>query len=188
MIYGYARVSTAKQKEYGNSLEDQRRRLTESGAQVVYEEQFTGTKMDRPQFSVLVEKLTAGDTLVVTKLDRISRTAEEGGLLIKELMKRGVKVNILNMGVAENTPMGMMMLHMLLAFAEFERDMIVERTQAGKEVARQREGYKEGRPKLELDEAVVADAKARVSRGEITVTDVCSELGIGRTSWYKYVA
>lgn len=136
MIYGYARVSTITQAATGNSLQDQEARLREAGAEIVVKDVFTGTKMDRPQLAKLLEKLQSGDKLIVTKLDRFARTAVEGGQLVKDLHDRGVTIHILNMGIADNTPTGRLTLNMLLSFAEFERDMIVERLQAGKAVAK----------------------------------------------------
>ena len=147
MIYGYARVSTVKQKQQGNSLEEQRQQLMEAGAQEIVSDSYTGTKMERPQFSDLMGKLQPGDKIIVTKLDRFARTAVEGGAIVKELHERGITIHILNMGIADNTPMGKLMVTMLLAFAEFERDMIVERTQAGKAVARAKGQRVDGRPK-----------------------------------------
>jgi len=147
MIYGYARVSTVKQKQQGNSLEEQRQQLIEAGAQEIVCDSYTGTKMERPQFSDLMGRLQPGDRIIVTKLDRFARTAVEGGAIVKELHERGITIHILNMGIADNTPMGKLMVTMLLAFAEFERDMIVERTQAGKAVARAKGQRVDGRPK-----------------------------------------
>lgn len=147
MIYGYARVSTVKQSKDGNSLDDQRRLLKEAGAQEIVEDSYTGTKMERPAFTDLLNRLQEGDKLIVTKLDRFARTAVEGGAIVKSLHERGVTIHILNMGIADNTPMGRLMVTMLLAFAEFERDMIVERTQAGKAIAREKGIQVDGRPK-----------------------------------------
>lgn len=158
MIYGYARVSTITQGKNGNSLQEQEERLRAAGAQEIIKDTFTGTKIDRPQFAKLLAKLQSGDTLVVTKLDRFARTAVEGGQIVKELHARGVTINILNMGIADNTPMGRLMVNMLLAFAEFERDMIVERTQAGKAMAKAKAAkagitWREGRkPKYTPDQ------------------------------------
>ena len=148
MIYGYARVSTVTQGKNGNSLESQRAELENYNCDEVIEEVYTGTKTDRPKFSELINKLKSGDTLVVTKLDRFARTAVEGVQIVQDLLKKGVKVNILNMGLIEDSPVGKLTLTIMLAFAEFERDMIVERTQAGKAVAKQNPDFKEGRPKV----------------------------------------
>lgn len=147
MIYGYGRVSTINQGKNGNSLQEQENRLREAGAQEIVLDVFTGTKIDRPEFAKLLSRLQSGDKLIVTKLDRFARTAVEGGAIVKELLERGVTIQILNMGIADNTPMGRLMVNMLLAFAEFERDMIVERTQAGKAVAREKGIRVDGRPK-----------------------------------------
>lgn len=147
MIYGYARVSTTKQMKNGNSIQDQITALTEAGAEQVITDDYTGTKMDRPEFTKLIEALQPGDKLIVTKLDRFARTAIEGSQVVRELVGRGVTVHVLNMGIADNTPLGKLMVTMLLAFAEFERDMIVERTQTGKAIARANGKKVDGRPK-----------------------------------------
>ena len=147
MIYGYARVSTTKQAKTGNSIDEQKAALTKAGAKEMIVDDVTGTKMDRPGFNELRDKLTDGDTLIVTKLDRFARTVVEGVAVIRELMEKGVSVRILNMGTVENTPTGKVTLTVMMAFAEFERDMIVERTQAGKAVARANGKRVDGRPK-----------------------------------------
>lgn len=147
MLYGYARVSTRGQLK-GNSIEEQRQQLVDAGCGCVIEEQYTGKTMDRPELDELLSRLKSGDTLMVTKLDRLARSATEGARVIKDLIEKGVKVNILNMGEVDERPQGRLMLHILLAFAEFERDMIVERTQAGKAVARTKAGFREGRPPI----------------------------------------
>ena len=147
MIYGYARVSTARQGKEGNSLEDQQDKLRKAGAEEIITDSFTGTKMDRPNLTALLKRLQTGDSLIITKLDRFARTAIEGGTIIKDLHDKGITINILNMGKADSTPMGKLMVTMLLAFAEFERDMIIERTQTGREIARAKGIQVDGRPK-----------------------------------------
>lgn len=137
MHYGYARVSTVGQAVKGNSLEYQEKELMEAKAEKVYVDTYTGTKMERPQFDLLLKELKAGDTLIVTKLDRIARTATDGYELIKELLNSGVKVHVLNMGLLDNSPTGDLILHIFLAFAEFERQMIVQRTAEGREMAKE---------------------------------------------------
>ena len=185
--YGYARVSSKGQESKGNSLDDQENKLSEAGCAEIVKEAFTGTKVDRPKFNELIEKLEPGDTLVVTKLDRFARSAGEGSKLVKDLIGRGINVHILNMGLIEDTPTGRLILNVLLSFAEFERDMIVERTSAGKAVARENNpDYKEGRKKLEIPE-VFESYKNRVDEGEMAVTAACKELKISRSTWYKWV-
>ncbi|WP_071460759.1 recombinase family protein [Bacillus massilinigeriensis] len=140
-IYGYARVSTA-----GQDLEAQIQALKAEGCTEIYSEKFTGTQKDRPQLQALLAVLGEGDTLVVTKLDRIARSATQGSELVRELIDKGVRVNILNMGVMDNRPASKLIRNIFFAFAEFERDMIVERTQEGKAIAKQRDDFREGRP------------------------------------------
>ena len=147
MKYGYARVSTRGQATHGNSLEEQVSRLKEEGCETIVEEQYTGTTTNRPKFSKMIDELKQGDTVVVTKLDRFARSAAEGSNVIKELQGRGVKVHVLNMGVIDDSSAGHLIASILFSFAEFERDMIVERTQEGKARARTKAGFHEGRPK-----------------------------------------
>ena len=186
MIYGYARVSSIGQEKNGNSLEAQENALKERGCEVIYKEAYTGTTTDRPQFSVLLEKLQKGDTLVVTKLDRFSRTAADGAKLVQELHNRGVIIDIINMGRADNTPMGKLMVTMLLAFAEFEHDQILERFNTGKEIAKAHGKRVNGREPIEIPD--FAKYLEKTKSGEMTVTECCKELGIGRTTWYKKLA
>ena len=148
MIIGYARVSSRTQLK-GNSLEEQEKELLENGCQKVIFEQYTGKTTDRPLFKQLKEKtLQNGDTLMVCKLDRLARTVPEGIETVEFLFSKGVKVHVLNVGLLENTPMGNFFITTLLAVAELERSMILERTAAGKEIARTRNGFKEGRPTI----------------------------------------
>ena len=157
-IYGYCRVSTRGQVD-GNSLEGQRDEiLAKYSNAIIYQEQFTGKTTDRPVFNDLIKTLKKGDMLVVTKLDRFCRSTDEGLRVIKELQQRGVDIHIMNMGLIENSPMGELIVTNLLAFAQFERAMILERTQSGKAIARERGDFKEGRPRkfspAKVDEAL----------------------------------
>lgn len=140
--YGYARVSTVSQ-----DLELQLQVLKNEGCEKIYSEKFTGTKADRPKFQELLTVLEPGDILVVTKLDRFARSTVDAIKTIKMLFEKGVKVHILNMGLVEDTPTGRLIFSIMSAFAEFERDMIVERTQEGKAIAKQKEDFREGRPR-----------------------------------------
>lgn len=147
MIYGYARVSTKGQAKDGNSLEVQENALRAAGAVEIYVDAFTGTKTDRPEFEKLMKQLQSGDTLIVTKLDRFARSMTQGSELVTDLIEKGIKVNILNIGMMDNTPSSKLIRNIFFSFAEFERDMIVERTQEGKTIAKQNPDFKEGRPK-----------------------------------------
>lgn len=136
MIYGYIRVSTVKQANEGNSLEGQTKLLLENGVpqENIFQDAYTGTKADRPQFNKLLNELKEGDTLIVTKLDRFARSMIEGSKIVTELIERGVRVNVLNIGLMDNTPASKLIRNIFFSFAEFERDMIVERTLEGKQI------------------------------------------------------
>lgn len=147
MVYGYARVSTRLQANDGNSLEAQEKMLSMNGAEEIFRDTFTGSKCDRPQLDILKSRLVPGDKVVITKLDRLARSTEEGLALIREWRELGISIHVLNMGMIDNTPTGKLIFTVLLAFAEFERDMIVERTREGREIARQNPDYRDGRKK-----------------------------------------
>lgn len=152
-IYGYARVSTA-----GQDLETQIHELEKEGATIIYKEKFTGTTTDRPKLKELLEVLKEDDKLIVTKLDRLARNTKEGIEIIELLLSKNVDVEVLNIGRISNTTVGRFLLQTLLAVAEMERNMIIERTQEGKVVAKQRPDFREGRPKkytkIQLDHAM----------------------------------
>ena len=185
MIYGYARVSSLGQAEYGTSLDGQEEKLRQAGAEVIYKDAYTGTKIDRPEFDKLRATLKDGDKLVVCKLDRFARTANEGDKIIGELLDKGVTVQILDMGTLDNTAIGKMTRMIFLAFAEFERNTIMERMNEGKRIKRERGELKEGRP-TKLDEKFYEVYK-EYEEGHISIGDACSELGISRASWYNYI-
>lgn len=180
MIYGYARVSTNTQSRDGNSLDDQIAALERYGCQKIVTEAFTGKTMERPQFQTLFHSLRAGDTLVVCKLDRFARTAIEGVQTVRELFERGVRVHILNMGLIENTLTGNLILTVMLAFAEYERGMIAERTQMGKAIARQNPNYREGRPKKFLPTQI--DHALELLRSGKTYRQVEEMTGISKST------
>ena len=182
MIYGYARVSTKGQERDGNGLETQERLLKEHGAEVIFKDSFTGTKKHRPELDKLLKVVKAGDTVVVVKLDRIARSTIQGCELMNELFAKGVAVNVLNMGMMDNSTTGKLIRSIFFAFAEFERDMIVERTSEGKAVAREQEGYREGRPAKEIPDFEKFLKKQK--DGLMTVDECCEALGIGRSTWY----
>lgn len=182
MIYGYARVSSIGQAKDGNSIEAQRLALAGRGCDVIYSEAYTGITTERPELGKILAKIEKGDTLIVTKLDRFSRSAAEGVGLIKELHEKGIIIEILNMGRADNTPMGKLMVTMLLAFAEFEHDQIIERLSTGKAVAKAHGKKTDGRYKKYP--ANFTTYLTQWQNGEITVKQACEEMGICRTTWY----
>ena len=187
MIYGYARVSTKGQAKDGNSLEAQEKILKENGAVVIYHDAFTGTKVDRPELNKLVGLLKDGDILIVSKLDRLGRSLSKTSELITELLERGVTINILNLGVLSNNSVNTLMRNVLLAFAQFERDMIVERTTEGKAICREtKPDWREGRERKELPDFKKFLKKQK--DGLMSVDECCAELGISRRTWYNRVA
>jgi DNA invertase Pin-like site-specific DNA recombinase len=186
MIYGYARVSTKRQAKDGNSLEAQEKQLRDNGASTIYYESFTGTKKNRPELDKLMEVLEEGDTVVVTKLDRIARSTRDGLDIIEELLAKGVSINILNMGKFDNSPSGKLMRTIFLAFAEFERDMIVQRTSEGKEMCKNDPDWKDGRKQVETPDFEKFLKKQK--DGEMTVDECCKALGISRRTWYNRVS
>lgn len=148
MKYGYARVSTTDQK-----LENQLEALKIAGADKIYQEKFTGTTTERPELTKLLQQLNSDDTLIVTKLERFARNTREALDIIQDLFNREIKVNILNMGLIDNTPTGQLIFTIFSAFAQFERDMIVTRTQEGKAYAKRNDPhFREGRPQTYTDE------------------------------------
>lgn len=174
-IYGYARVSTRGQAKDGNSLEAQEKALKDAGAEKIYTDAYTGTKMHRPHFDELLTELKRGDVLIVTKLDRIARSTIEGATLIRDLIDKGISINVLNVGTLDNTPAGKMMTTMFLAIAEFERDLIVTRTQEGKEIAKKNPNYRDGRKPT--DQVRLNHALDELEKGK-TYKQVARETGI----------
>lgn len=147
MKYGYARVSTHWQASDGNSLEAQIESLNAAGADKIYMDEYSGRTTKRPQLDELLSVISSGDELIVTKLDRMARSVIEGSELIKRLQEKNITVYVLNIGCMDNSPTGRLITNVMLSFAEFERDMIIERTQEGKNAAkRNNPDFKDGRP------------------------------------------
>lgn len=147
MIYGYCRVSTKGQAKDGNSLEAQSKEILERYENAkIYEESYTGTTVDRPIFNTVISNLKENDMLVVAKLDRLARNTVEGIQIVKKIFEKKASVHVLNVGLLEDTPMGQFFITTLLAVAELERNQIIERTQAGKSIAKQNPDFREGRP------------------------------------------
>ena len=140
--YGYARVSTQAQ-----DLSNQVETLEEQNCSTIYKEKFTGTTTNRPVFDQLLDKVQAGDEIVIVKLDRFARNAQEALNTMSYLKDKGVKLTSLDIGTIDSTPMGNLIFQVFSAFAQFERDLIVSRTQAGKAYARKHDkNFHEGHP------------------------------------------
>ncbi len=184
MIYGYKRVSTVGQAKDGNSLESQEQQLRERGAIEIYCDAFTGTKTDRPELNKLIARVKGGDTIIVTKIDRLGRSLSQTSELITKLLDKGVTINVLNLGILSNDSVNTLLRSVLLSFAQFERDMIIERTSEGKAIKRATDpNYKEGRKEKAVPNFLEYFAKNK--KGELTATECCKELGISRSKWYN---
>ncbi len=190
MIYGYCRVSTKNQALYGNSLEEQKQQILSlyPNATIIVEAYTAYKDKDRrPLFDELINKVISGDTIVVTKLDRFCRSVTAGVGALKEIYGKGVKLHILNMGVVEDTPVGNLLFNVLQSFAQFERDMIVERTTSGKEIARLNPNYKEGRNRIVIDNSLFEDVYKSWKSGNITSKKAMNTLGLKANTFYRRV-
>lgn len=182
MKIGYARVSTT-----GQDLAGQLETLQAEGCERIYKDKYTGTRADRPEFQDMLKALRAGDTLVVTKLDRLARNTKEGIEIVQDLFNRDIKVHVLNVGLLENTSMGNFFLTTMLAVAELERNMIVERTGEGRQRAKKQGKHmgRHGRPKKDIDRALKLYDE-RESNG-MSVNDIVELTKVPRATVYHEV-
>ena len=182
-VYGYCRVSSKSQLD-NNSLEQQEREIIEKYYNAeIYKEQYTGTKKERPVFNEVVSKVSKGDILVVTKLDRLARTVKEGIEIIEDLFKKGVAVHVLNVGLLEDTTMGRFFMTTMLAVAEMERNLLLERTHAGKEIAKTKAGFRDGRPKKYKKKVMeYALSLLKINGGTMSYKEVERETGISKST------
>ena len=178
MIIGYARVSTHDQ-----NLELQRDALKQAGCERIFEDHVSGAKADRPGWASAKDVLRAGDTLVVWRLDRLGRNLEHLIDTINKLDQEGVGFRSLQENLDTTTSGGKLVFHIFGALAEFERELIRERTMAGLAAARAR-GRKGGRPR-KLDARRIAMAKQLLANPEQSVTEVAKTLGVARSTLYR---
>ena len=183
MKIGYARVSTKEQ-----NLSMQIDALEKEGCKRIFQEKIGGAKSDRPQLKKMIEQLREGDVIITWKLDRLGRSLRDLVNLINEIQDKGAGLKSLNDSIDTTTPQGKLTFHLFASLAEFERDIIRERTKAGLEAARAR-GRKGGRPKglskEAQDKAMVAETLYK--QGEMSVTEICKHLNIARSTLYKYL-
>ena len=176
MLIGYARVS----KEKDQDTKVQLAALAAAGAEKIYTEHASGGRWDRPELHKLLEHLRAGDTVVVWKLDRLSRSLRDLLRLMEQLEARGAGFRSLTEAIDTTTPAGRMMMQMVGAFAEYEREMVRERTRAGLEQAR-KEGRTGGRrPKLSA--AQEQDIIDSVTSGRRTAAECARLFGVHRST------
>ena len=181
--YGYIRVSTKGQVP-GTSLAEQEQQIKERYPTAIIVKEAASGAHERQVFDNLCKSLQAGDTLVVCKMDRFCRSAKEGLQYVDLLRDKGVAVHILNMGLLDNSPMGRLVATMLLAFAEFERDMIVERTLEGKQI----------KMKRDLDATLGRPKKFKKAQRDMALkllenhsyNEVSSMTGISRSTLIRY--
>lgn len=179
MRYGYARVSTLNQ-----NLDAQLEQLKAAGCDRIREEKASGKDIDRPILRGLLDHvLTQGDTLVVCKLDRLARSTSDLLKLADELDKLGVGLEVLNINLDTKTPTGKLMLTMLGAIAQFERELMLERQAEGIAKAKAAGKYKGG-PSLDLSK--FRQAQQLVNNGT-SVSDAVKAVGISRSVYYKYL-
>lgn len=180
MIYGYARVSTAQQ-DYATQIAD----LKKAGATKIFKDKYTGTTANRPEFDKLMTTIKNGDTLIVTKLDRLARNTQDALNIVKKMNAEGVILRVLNIGTIDNSPSGRLIFTVFSAFAEFERDLIVSRTQEGKAWAKANNpDFHDGMPrkygKEQIDFAWELHTKNHMSYSEIS-----KKLGMSKATIYR---
>ena len=180
MLLGYARVSTTEQ-----DLALQQDALTAAGCERIYTDRASGAKADRPGLAEAIQYARDGDTIVVWKLDRLGRSLPHLIETVTELERRGIGFKSLTESLDTTTPGGRLLFHLFGALAQFERDLIRERTNAGLVAARAR-GRNGGRPKRlsPKQAAMLRTLYADTSNG---IEDICRTLGIGRTTLYRYL-
>lgn len=177
---GYARVSTADQ-----TTDPQTDLLAAAGCERIFVETVSGALRDRPQLRACLDYLRPGDVLVVAKLDRLGRSLAHLIETVTTLDSRGIGLVSLSESIDTTTAAGRLLLHVLGAVSQFERDLIVERTQAGLAAARAR-GRKGGRPPKITPEKVEA-ARMLIASGR-TVEEAASAVGVSRATLYRHLS
>ena len=183
MKIGYARVSTQDQR-----LELQLDDLKSYGCETFYKEKMSGKNKTRPQLEKMIDQLRKGDIVVVWKLDRLGRSLKDLIELVSSFREKGVEFVSLKDGIDTGTATGRFTFNIFASLAEFEREIIRERTKAGLEAARSR-GRKGGRPAGLSKEALAKAKSAKIlyESGEKTVPEIANSLGISRATCYRYI-
>jgi DNA invertase Pin-like site-specific DNA recombinase len=179
MLIGYARVSTTDQ-----NLDLQKDALQGAGCERVFTDTASGARVERPGLTSALKECRAGDTLVVWKLDRLGRSLPHLVETVRELSTRGVGFKSLQEQIDTTTSGGNLIFHIFASLAEFERDLIRERTNAGLQAARAR-GRKGGRPKG-VDQKKQKAALALKKDAGHSIREICEIVGISRNTYYKY--
>ena len=174
---GYARVSTLDQ-----NLERQLDMLHQAGAEIIFQEKITGTKKDRPELNNLLSHIAPGDTVIVESLSRLGRSTKDLIELVELMQKKGVQLVSLKEQIDTNTPTGKLLFTLMSALAQFERDVIAERTQEGLKAARAR-GRVGGRPKA--NPASVKKAVKLYDTKQYSVKEIEELTGIKKSTLYR---
>ena len=180
MIIGYARVSTQEQ-----NLDRQIDNLTEYGCERIYREKMTGTRADRPEYQKMLDALREGDTLVIDSFSRLSRSTKELLEVVERLQLMGVNLISVKEQLDTTTPTGRLMLTMLSALSQFERDLIAERTVDGLKAARAR-GRMGGRPKA-ADEKTQRQALAMYHANALTNKEIAEKCGVSLSTLNRWI-
>jgi DNA invertase Pin-like site-specific DNA recombinase len=182
MKIGYARVST-KDQNFGLQIDA----LQKAGCEKLYREVVSGARTERPVLDRVVDSLRTGDVLVIWKLDRLGRSLKHLVELVNTLRERGVGLQSLNDPIDTTTPQGRLSFNLFASLAEFERDLIRERTQAGLSTARAR-GRNGGRPKglSAQAEATACAAETLYLERKLSVRQIADRLGISKSTLYAY--
>jgi DNA invertase Pin-like site-specific DNA recombinase len=178
MRIGYARVSTDDQ-----TLDLQRDALKKAKCRQLYEEHASGKNMARPQLEACLKSVREGDTLIVWRLDRLGRSLADLIRLTQELQSRGIAFESLTEKIDTQSPTGRLVFHVFGALAEFERNLIRERTLAGLKAARAR-GRKGGRPR-KLSSRDLKTVRTLVRSGEVPIATIAEQFGISRSTIYR---
>ncbi len=179
MKFGYARVSTHEQ-----SLDLQIDALKQYGVDRIFQEKLTGTRNHRPELDELLKYVRPGDTVIVWKLDRIGRNMKHLIELVEGFKKKGISFVSIKENIDTTSTTGKLIFNIFASLAEFERDIIVERTKAGLDAARAR-GRKGGRPKKQKGKIEMA-IKMYVSK-QYTINQITEATGISKTTLYRYL-
>ncbi len=183
MKIGYARVSTNNQ-----NLELQIDALKKAGCEKIYRDIASGARTERPALNEMVNNLRSDDVLVIWKLDRLGRSLNHLIGLVNDLIEKKVGLQSLNDPIDTTTPQGRLSFNLFASLAEFERDLIRERTQAGLSAARAR-GRNGGRPKglPKKAEATAYAAETLYKEGVLPVDEISEKLGIAKSTLYSYL-
>lgn len=178
--FGYARVSTEQQ-----NLDRQLDMLQARGVDFIYNEKMTGTKRDRPELTKLLDRVTEGDTVVIESLSRLGRSTKDLIELVEFFEQRRVHLISLKESIDTGTPTGKLLFTLISALAQFERDVIADRTREGLKAARAR-GRAGGRPRT--DQHRVKQAVKLYQAGQHSVREIEELTSVKKATLYRYLS